>query len=104
MRDQLFGGLRLGRTTFADLRSGDRMAVDKITWDRVGRVTEPGRYMYTIGWLTITAGYLDIWKQYPQAAFTLLAHATEPDETVAGEFHLGAFDVAPDTRLPFTTH
>src|SRR5204862_4158113 len=50
------------RPSFADLRSGDRMAVDKITWDRVGRVTEPGRYIYTFGWLTITAGDLDIWK------------------------------------------
>ena len=51
----------------------DKIRVDKITWDRVGRVTEPGRYMYTFGWLTITAGDLDIWKQYPQAAFTLMA-------------------------------
>ncbi|MCG2626342.1 hypothetical protein L6654_06855 [Bradyrhizobium sp. WYCCWR 13023] len=82
----------------------DRITVDKITWDRVGRVTEPGRYMYTFGWLTITAGDLDIWKQYPRAAFTLLAHASEPDESIAGEFRLGAFDVAPDAPLPFTTH
>lgn len=93
----------------ADLRSGDRMAVDKttvdkITWDRVGRVTEPGRYMYTFGWLTITAGDLDIWKQYPQAAFTLLAHHVEADETVGEEFHLGAFDITPDAPPPFTTH
>ena len=80
----------------------DKIRVDKITWDRVGRVTEPGRYMYTFGWLTITAGDLDIWKQYPQAAFTLLVSV--PDETIAGEFHLGAFDVAPDTPSPFTTH
>jgi len=95
------------RTSFADLRSGDQMAVDKITvdkitWDRVGRVTEPGRYMYTFGWLTITAGDLDISKQYPQAAFTLLANASEPD--IAGEFHLGAFDVAPDAPPPLTMH
>jgi hypothetical protein len=77
------------------------MAVNKITWDRVGRVTEPGRYMYTFGWLTITAGDLDIWKQYPRAAFTLLAHSAEP---VGEEFHLGSFDVAPDAPPPFTTH
>lgn len=80
----------------------DKITVDKITWDRVGRVTEPGRYIYTFGWLTITAGDLDIWKKYPQAAFTLLAHPS--DETIAGEFHLGAFDVAPDAPSPFTTH
>lgn len=100
--------------SFADLRSGDRMAVDKITvdkitvekitWDRVGRVTEPGRYMYTFGWLTITAGDLEIWKQYPQAAFTLLTQHAEPEEAAGEEFHLGAFDVAPDAPPPITTH
>lgn len=82
----------------------DKITLDKITWDRVGRVTEPGRYMYTFGWLTITAGDLAIWKQYPHAAFTLMAHPSEPDEIAGGEFHLGAFDVAPDLPPPFTTH
>lgn len=82
----------------------DKVRVDKITWDRVGRVTEPGRYMYTFGWLTITADDLDIWKQYPQAAFTLMAQHSEPDPSTGEEFHLGAFDVAPDAPPPFTTH
>ena len=80
------------------------MAVDKITWDGVGRVTEPGRYMYKFGWLTITAGDLAIWQQYPKAAFTLLAQHSEPDDLAVEEFHLGAFDIAPETPLPFTTH
>ncbi|WP_426609000.1 hypothetical protein [Bradyrhizobium sp. McL0616] len=80
------------------------MAVDKITWDRVGRVTEPGRYMYTFGWLTITAGDLAIWQQYPQAAFTVLGQNAMPNEAAGGEFHLGAFDVAPDAPPPFTRH
>lgn len=88
----------------ADKITVDKISVEKITWDRVGRVTEPGRYMYTFGWLTITAGDLDIWKQYPQAAFTLLAHHAERDETVGEEFHLGAFDIAPEAPPPFTTH
>lgn len=87
-----------------DKTTVDKITVDKITWDRVGRVTEPGRYMYTFGWLTITAGDLDIWKQYPQAAFTLLAHHIEADETVGEEFHLGAFDITPDAPPPFATH
>ena len=30
--------------------------VNKITWQRAGGVTEPGRYMFTFGWLTVTAG------------------------------------------------
>ncbi|MGY3036210.1 hypothetical protein ACVIIV_005380 [Bradyrhizobium sp. USDA 4354] len=82
----------------------DKIKVGKITWDRVGRVTEPGRYMYTFGWLTITAGDLEIWKRYPKAAFTLLAQHSESDESVGEEFHLGAFDVAPDAPTPITTH
>ena len=82
----------------------DKIGVDKITWDRVGRVTEPGRYMYTFGWLTITAGDLAIWQQYPQAAFTLLGQYGVPNEAASEEFHLGAFDVAPDARAPVTTH
>jgi hypothetical protein len=82
----------------------EKITVDKITWDKVGRVTEPGRYMYTFGWLTITADDLDIWKQYPQAAFTLMAQHSEPDASTGEEFHLGAFDVAPDAPPPLTTH
>ncbi|RTM15175.1 MAG: hypothetical protein EKK33_02290 [Bradyrhizobiaceae bacterium] len=84
--------------------TADTSKVDKITWDRVGRVTEPGRYMYTFGWLTITAGDLEIWKLYPQAAFTLLAHPSEADASPGEEFHLGAFDVAPGAPPPFTAH
>lgn len=87
-----------------DKITADKIAVDKITWDRVGRVTEPGRYMYTFGWLTITAGDIEVWKRYPQAAFTLLAQPVDPDESIGEEFHLGAFDVAPGTPPPFTTH
>ena len=81
----------------------DKITVDKVTWDRVGRVTEPGRYMYKFGWLTITAGDLAIWQQYPQAAFTLLAQRTAPDHFGVEEFHLGAFDIAPEAP-PFATH
>ena len=84
--------------------TADTSKIDKITWDRVGRVTEPGRYMYTFGWLTITAGDLEIWKLYPQAAFTLLAHPSEADASPGEEFHLGAFDVAPGAPPPFTAH
>jgi len=75
------------------------MPVNKITWERAGRVTEPGRYMYTFGWLTITAGDLDIWQHYPDAAFTLLAERSS-NETIGEEFHLGAFDISPDAKSP----
>src|ERR1700682_2694447 len=53
-----------------------RLSVNKITWAQVGRMTDPGRYMFKFGWLTITADDLAIWKQYPSAAFTLCRKGT----------------------------
>jgi len=75
--------------------------VNKISWQKAGGVTEPGRYMFTFGWLTVTAEDLAVWKQYPQAMFTLvkLPAATEADAgEVAEEFHLGAFELPAATR------
>lgn len=76
------------------------MSVNKVTWQQVGHVTEPGRYMFRFGWLTIAADDLAIWTQFPDASFTLVQTsapplAVETDEAVADteEFHLGAFDV-----------
>ncbi|HEV7602194.1 MAG TPA: hypothetical protein VGO49_18300 [Bradyrhizobium sp.] len=62
--------------------------VHKVTWAQVGRVAEPGRYLFTFGWLTITADDLAIWSQYPNAAFTLVVQS--PNEAVE-EYRLGAF-------------
>ena len=71
--------------------------VNKITWQKAGKVTEPGRYMFTFGWLTVTADDLAIWKLYPDAAFTLVklpgGAAGALDDVVAEEFHLGAFEL-----------
>ena len=47
------------------------LTAKKITWATVGRATDPGRYMFRFGWLTITADDLAIWQAYPNAAFTL---------------------------------
>jgi hypothetical protein len=68
--------------------------VNKITWQKAGRVTEPGRYMFRFGWLTVSAEDLAIWQQFPDAAFTLVElprTKTAPD--AADEFHLGAFEL-----------
>jgi len=65
--------------------------VNKITWQRAGRVTEPGRYMFTFGWLTVTAEDLAIWKQFPNAAFTLVQTTIQMD--AGEEFRLGAFEL-----------
>ena len=61
--------------------------VHKVTRAQVGGVAEPGRYLFTFGWLTITAADLAVWKRFPDAAFTLVAlPGTEPEE-----YRLGAF-------------
>ena len=72
--------------------------VNKITWALAGRVTDPGRYMFKFGWLTITANDLAIWQAYPNAAFTLIRTLTSPpakpdDEPVGEEFRLGTFEL-----------
>jgi hypothetical protein len=73
------------------------LAVTKVTWQQVGRVTEPGRYMFRFGWLTVTAEDLAVWQQLPNAAFTLVA--TTPTAEAAEEFRLGAFELRENLAL-----
>jgi hypothetical protein len=72
-------------------------AVDKVTWQQVGRVTDPGRYLFKFGWLTITAEDLAVWKQFPNAAFTLVRKpppvAPSDTDEIDEELHLGAFEL-----------
>ena len=64
----------------------------KVNWARVGKVTEPGRYMMRFGYVIVTANDLAIWQKHPQAEFTLVPMlSTGADE----EYRLGAFDVSP---------
>jgi hypothetical protein len=77
------------------------MSVNKITWAQAGHVTDPGRYMFRFGWLTITADDLVVWKTYPNAAFTLISGTAPPpaegDEQPPGEeFRLGLFELPVD--------
>lgn len=69
------------------------MAVNKVNWSQVGRVTEPGRYMFKFGWVTITAAELAVWQQFPLAAFTLYRPSGAETED---DFRLGAFDLPDD--------
>jgi len=91
----------------ADLGKEALLPVNKVTWQQVGHVTEPGRYMFRFGWLTIAADDLAIWTQFPDASFTLVqtsapalevvteaADKASPAET--DEFHLGAFELHTD--------
>ncbi len=70
------------------------MSVNKVNWSQVGRVAEPGRYMYKFGWLTITAEELAVWKQFPNATFTLYRPSAAETED---DFRLGAFEL-PETQ------
>ena len=85
-------------------RKEAHLPVNKITWQQAGHVTEPGRYMFRFGWLTIAPDDLAIWTQFPNATFTLVQTppgATSREETETGEtpaaendeFHLGAFEL-----------
>jgi hypothetical protein len=89
------------------LREQASTVVNKITWQKAGRVAQPGRYMFTFGWLIVTAEDLRVWAQFPDAAFTLvrlppgspLANsqgnlpANSYGDVVPDEFHLGAFEI-----------
>jgi hypothetical protein len=74
--------------------------VTKITWQKAGLVTEPGRYMFRFGWLTVSADDLAVWKQFPDAAFTLVkmpgqsgAQGGALQDRALEEYHLGAFEL-----------
>jgi hypothetical protein len=76
--------------------------VNKINWQRAGGVTEPGRYMFTFGWLTVTKEDLAIWTQFPDATFTLVELPARhedgnddgaQDSAQAEEFRLGTFEL-----------
>jgi len=69
------------------------MSVDKVTWQKVGHVSEPGRYMYRFGWLTMTAEDLAVWTRFPDATFTLVKTAGQEVSEVSEEFHLGVFEL-----------
>jgi hypothetical protein len=79
------------------------VTVSKITWAEVGRVTEPGRYMFKFGWLTISPDDLAIWKAYPNGAFTLCSTARtkkpETEEVTAEEYRLGTFELRENLSL-----
>jgi len=79
------------------VRVAEEGPVNKITWQKTGQVSEPGRYMLTFGWLTVTADDLAVWERYPDALFTLVEIATEPD--VPDEYRLGTFELPPNALL-----
>ncbi|MET4022155.1 hypothetical protein ABIC10_007287 [Bradyrhizobium sp. S3.2.12] len=43
------------------------MRVNKITRNKIGRVTEPGRYKCFSGYVTVTSEDIQVWTRYPHA-------------------------------------
>lgn len=75
------------------------MRVNKITWDKIGRVTKPGRYRCFFGYLTVTSEDIRVWTQYPGATFTLITR--RPTEQSAGEdYCLDTFDIGSSNSRP----
>jgi hypothetical protein len=70
--------------------SAGQREVSKVTWTKVGNVSEPGRYMFRFGRVSITAEDLAIWRKFPNASFTLVQMARAKGEE---EYRLGAFDL-----------
>jgi hypothetical protein len=76
------------------------LAVNKVNWAKVGRVTAPGRYMFKFGWLTITEQELAVWRQFPNASFTLYR---PPAAQTEDDFRLGVFELPePSAEDPST--
>ncbi len=71
--------------------------ITKLIWAQVGRISEPGRYMFRFGWLTITAEDLWVWENHPAAVFTLVR--TRSEQTDADEFRLGTFELGAESNF-----
>lgn len=66
--------------------------INKVTWNQVGRVTKPDRYQFSYGWLTIAPEDLVIWRDYPNAIFTLVERAGKASAP-GQEYRLGTFEL-----------
>jgi hypothetical protein len=71
--------------------------VNKINWDKIGRMTEPGRYKCFFGYLTVTADDIEVWTRYPNATFTLITQMAD-EQSMGEEYRLGAFDIGDPHR------
>ena len=89
--------LRLCRAGAGDMAASVQR---KVTWQQVGRVAKPGRYLFRFGWLTIAAADIKIWQQHPEAALTLVS---APSSGIAEEYHLGVFELPLPAAAPIKT-
>jgi len=64
--------------------------IPKLSWDDVGKATEPGQYKSRYGLIQVRADEIRIWKMYPNAAFAVMQPSPFSDQDVS---RLGSFDV-----------
>jgi hypothetical protein len=75
------------------------LGINKVSWQQVGHVTAPGRYMFRFGWLTIVPEDIAVWEQFPDAVFALVKTASATATGENEEFHLGAFEIKETQSL-----
>jgi hypothetical protein len=103
-----FSGIAEGERAVIDKMTLYRIASPKISWQKAGRVVEPGRYMFTFGWLTVTADDIAVWRHHPDARFTMLQipkssapkSPEAPKDAVedADEYRLGTFELPANSN------
>ena len=71
--------------------------VNKIDWDKIGRVTEPSPYKCFFGYLTVTSDDIEVWTHYPDATFTLITQRAD-EQPLGEEYRLGLFDIGDPQR------
>jgi hypothetical protein len=64
--------------------------MNKITWREIGMATEPGQYRYRFGIVIVTAQDIAIWRQFPDAAFTVIEPSVYAEERI---FKLGTVEL-----------
>jgi hypothetical protein len=85
--------------------ASSKLPINKLTWAQVGLVTEPSRYSFKFGWLTVTAEDLAVWKQFSGAAFTLYRTSAraqpgdEMEEEARDEYRQGTFELRENISL-----
>ena len=71
----------------------------KISWTDLEFVDTPGEFPFLDGTITIRQRYIDIWKERPDAVFTIVSA-----EPISGpkEYALGAYELPPGRESPLT--
>jgi hypothetical protein len=66
---------------------------------QVGRVTEPGRYIFKFGWLTITAEDLAVWGTISERGAHLLQNAMVTEEAKEDFRLIGTFELRKNISM-----